>query len=154
MNINAVTKKRIDDRVRLVEKHEREIEEQQQILINLNDQLEDIDDEIKEEFNNVYKSKHYKSIWGTLEVNKKMAKDTIFRKVYEKQVQLINNKINIANTLLEEAIKKKNKRVKEIKELLPKKTKSATFRQTTNRSKNNLSKTVKRNSNNKNGRKK
>ena len=129
MNISPTTKKRIDDRDRLVKKHEREIEEQTDVIIKLNNELEKKEAEIENEFTDIYKSKHYKKMWGDLEVNEVMARNTIFKQVFEKEIKYINNRIDIANMLLNDAIKKRNQRIDEIKKLLPKKTKSANFRQ-------------------------
>lgn len=129
MNISPITKKRIEDRDRLVKKHEREIEEEAEKLNILNTQLEKIEDEVEEDFKDIYKSKHYKKIWGDLEVNEIMARNTIFKQVFEKEIRYINNQINIANMLLTQANEKRLKRIDEIKKLLPKKTKSANFRQ-------------------------
>lgn len=129
MNISPTTKKKIDDRDRLVKKHEREIEEQTGEIIKLNNELEKKEAEIENEFKDIYKSKHYKKIWGDLEVNEVMARNTILNQVFEKEISYINNRINIANMLLNQANEKRLKRIDEIKKLLPKKTKSANFRQ-------------------------
>ena len=152
MSASPTTKKRIDDRVRLVQKHENEISEQEDVLSTLYDNMKDIEDEMDDDFDDIYNSPHYKRLWNQLKVNETMAKKTIYKNVYEKQFKLINDKINIANMLLEQAIEKKTKRIKEIKDLLPKKTKGASFRHNTQKKSKSKSPTEKKRS--KGGRKK
>jgi len=129
MNISPTTKKRINDRERLVKKHEREIEEQKIIISDLENEIEKLEDDMENEFDDIYNSAKYKRIWNDFKVNKSIAKKRIYVDNYKNPITYRNNKIETANNLLKQATEKRDKRIAEILDILPKKTKSANFRQ-------------------------
>ena len=130
MSVSPNSKKR-NELDKLITKHENEINQHTENIIELNNQLEKIEDEIEKELNdnNIYNSQHYRQIWNDLKVNKVMARNTIFYKIYEKPIKYINNKIDIENMLMTQANEKRLKRIEQIKEM--KRTKNPNFRQTT-----------------------
>lgn len=130
MSVSPNTKKR-NELDRLITKHENEINQHTENIIELDNQFEKIEDEIEKELNdnNIYKSQLYREIWNDLKVNKVMARNTIFRKIYENQIKYINNKIDIENMLMAQANEKRLKRIDQIKEM--KRTKNTNFRETT-----------------------
>lgn len=137
MNISSNTKKKIDELDRLVKKHEREIEEQKDIISNLEKEIEKMEDDMKKEFEDIYNSANYRRIWNDFKVDKSVAEKKIYFDNYQKPIKYKNNKIETANYLLKQATEKRDKRIAEILDILPKKTKSANFRQTTQKKSNN-----------------
>ena len=128
MNISPTTKKRINDRERLVKKHEREIEEQKIIISDLENEIEKLEDDMENEFDDIYNSAKYKRIWNDFKVNKSIAKKRIYVDNYKNPIMYINNRIQTANNLLKQATEKRDKRIAEILNILPKKTKTASLR--------------------------
>ena len=144
MNITPSTQKKIDELDRLVKKHEKEIEEQKDIITKLENEIEKLKDDMKKDFEDIYNSANYRRIWNDFKVNKSIAEKRIYIDNYQKPIGYINNKIETANNLLKEATKKRDKRITQILNMLPKKTKSANFRQTTQRNSGSKSTTKKK----------
>lgn len=153
MNITPTTQKKIDDRDRLVKKHEREIEEQKDIISNLEKEIEKLEHDMKKDFEDIYNSANYRRIWNDFKVNKSIAEKKIYFDNYQNPIKYKNNLISSANNLLKQATEKRDKRITQILNMLPKKTKSANFRQITQKKSNN-SKSSSKNKLSKGGRKK
>ena len=129
MNITPTTQKKIDELDRLVKKHEREIEEQKDIISKLENEIKKMEDDMKKEFDDIYNSANYKRIWNDFKVDKSIAEKKIYFDNYQNPIKYKNNLISSANNLLKQATEKRDKRISQILNMLPKKTKSANFRQ-------------------------
>ena len=130
MNISPNTKRKIDELDGLVKKHEREIEEQKNIITKLQNEIEKIEDDMQTEFNDIYNSANYKRIWNDLKVDKSIAEKIYFDN-YQNPIKYKKNLISSANNLLKQATEKRDKRISQILNMLPKTTKSANFRKKT-----------------------
>ena len=77
MNISPTTQQKIDELDRLVKKHEQEIEEQKKKIIELEDEIEQIENDMKNDFEDIYNSANYRRIWNDLKVNKSIAESRL-----------------------------------------------------------------------------
>ena len=128
MSSHIIDSKKYKELSNLIQKHDNEIVEQENNIEKIKLNILKIENQMKQDFKDVYNSPNYKRIWNNLKVDINFAKKELYNQNYKNPITYKNRELKNAYDLLKSATEKKLQRIDQINSLFPKLSKSANFK--------------------------